>query len=299
VRRYGWACLWALIVLSVMVFGYACWYAVDRATLGRRLLAAAESGDCGQARALLERGAYVGFAAPLGSVGNGNPLTAAAYAHHPDMIRLLVASGADPNSGGATGSPLVGEEGGPPLYVASWRDADPGGGETVRALLDCGADPCYRPDPLVPSPLEEAAMHAAREQVRALLDAGAPADARSPQGRTPLMLACVSGAIHAEHTDPGRVADVVRMFLEAGADPNAPGPQERTALHCAADSGSRSAVGELLAWGADPSLRDCYGATPLDIANRNRYFHVSLLLREHGAKTSVELRRESGAEGEP
>jgi len=298
VRWYGWACFWALIVLSVTVFGYACWHATDRATLGPRLLAAAESGHCGQARALLERGADVSYTARQGSVGNGNPLTVAAYAHHPDMIRLLVASGADPDTGGAEGSRLVGEEGGPPLYVASWRDAAPGGGETVRALLECGADPCYRPDPACPSPLEEAAMHAAREQVRALLDAGAAADAPSPDGWTPLMLACLWGGVHVEHTDPGRVADVVRMFLEAGADSNAAGPREMTALHCAADSDSLSAVRELLAWAADPNLRDCHGATPLNIANRNRYYHVALLLREHGAKTGEELDREKAARGE-
>jgi len=277
-----------------MVLGYARWRAVDRATLGPRLLAAAKSGDCAQARALLERGAYVGYLGRIGSAAyKWTPLQAAAYAYHPNMIRLLVASGADPDTGGAAGSPLVGEERLPPLYVASWRDWAPGGGETVRALLECGADPCYRPDPAWPSPLEEAAMHAAREQVRALLDAGAPADARSPDDWTPLMLACLSGATHVERTDPGRVADVVRMFLEAGADPNAPGPKGRTALHCAADSGSPSAVAELLAWAADPRLRDTEGHTPRDLALAAGHEDLAHMLAQ--AEEERQRRSESSA----
>jgi ankyrin repeat protein len=169
-----------------------------------------------------------------------------------------------------------------------------------------------------------AAEHAALEQVQVLLGAGAPANARSPTGWTPLLLACLF-ASHVEHTDPGRLAEVVRILLEAGADPatagvapaarpagltalhyaaqsdihlvvpllvahgadpNAVDREGRTALHWAAETGSLSPAEELLSCGASPLIRDDGGNTPADIAEREGHGEVAALLRaaESGAE---------------
>jgi hypothetical protein len=233
------------------------------------------------------------------------------------MIRLLVAYGANPNTGGAGSSSLCESEG-PPLYLASWQDAAPAGGETVAALIECGADPCYRPEPWVPSPLEMAAMHVAPQQVRVLLGAGAPANARSPKGWTPLLLACLGG-VHVEDTDPGRLAEVVSMLLEAGADPAVASHEGLTALHYAAnwdirgavpllvahgadpdgvsregktalqyaaERGSPSPAQELLSCGADPLIRDQDGHTPAELADAKGHGQLAALLR--AAETSAQ-----------
>ena len=296
-RVIGWVVLaWAV---GVGALGYWNWRAMVRQRLGSALVAAAKVGDCDRARSLLQRGADVAFPARAGDAMEGfTPLTAAAYSHQADMVRLLVAYGANPNTGGAGSSSLCAIDG-PPLYVASWQDAAPGGGETAVALIECGADPCYRPEPWVPSPLEMAARHSAREQVRVLLDAGAPANARSPTGWTPLLLACLGG-VHVEHTDPERLAEVVSMLLEAGADPAAAGvapaarPAGLTALHYAAETGSLSPAEELLSCGANPLVRDGAGETAAELAERQGHSEVVALLRAAERSATSAAPPESG-----
>lgn len=129
------------------------------------------------------------------------------------------------------------------LYEAAER----GDEDQVRALLDSGApvDGCFEKKPYVIAyPLEGALQHPKIAEI--LLHAGAV-----PHGV--FCQALRSG-------DPG----VVRLLFEAGAKVP-PGPVGRTALHCAAESSTdrSEAIALLLRAGADVNVRDQGGRTPL------------------------------------
>ncbi|WP_078610664.1 MULTISPECIES: ankyrin repeat domain-containing protein [Streptomyces] len=158
-----------------------------------------------------------------------------------DIIRLLLAAGADPNA------------------EAEWRSgplhdavvfALP---ETVRDLLDAGADP------LKPSrtghrgvdgatPLHVAAFSAREEVLRLLLARIADVDVRTPKGVTPLHVALTSGDMRG-----------LRLLIDAGADATAvltdpaalkPGLRARTPVEIARELGNTQAVDLLTAVGA-------------------------------------------------
>ncbi len=60
--------------------------------------------------------------------------------------------------------------------------------------------------------------------------------------------------------------DVARVLIEAGADVNRPCEHGRTALHMAAAWGHLDVVSFLLDHGADPTIRDVQGMTPVRVA---------------------------------
>jgi uncharacterized protein len=92
----------------------------------------------------------------------------------PDMIRLLIAAGADVDARNVNGHT--------PLHLAAYPDA-------VRALVDAGADLEARAND-GGTPLHLAAETPDRGDVMAaLLDAGAKVNAVNAKGRTPLDIA--------------------------------------------------------------------------------------------------------------
>ena len=110
------------------------------------------------------------------------------------------------------------------------------------------------------------ALHAAasrrgrRQDVAALVDAGADPNALTADGMTPLHRAA-----------PNTRA----VLLAAGADPNARakhpnsvGVDGWTPLHVAASQGDTETIAALLAAGADPSARDWEGKTPPGLGAR-------------------------------
>ena len=148
------------------------------------------------------------------------------------------------------------------------RDGD---AAALRALLRAGADAnAARGDGI--TALHLAAEHGHVEAARALLDAGAATGAGTRIGRyTPLHLAARAG--HGE---------VVVLLLESGADARAATTTSgATALHLAAGAvrGQR-AVAALLAHGADPNAREASaGQTPLFFAAAaNRAEAIAVLL---------------------
>ncbi|GIH99696.1 ankyrin repeat domain-containing protein [Planobispora takensis] len=130
-----------------------------------------------------------------------------------DLVRMLLAAGADPDrrSGG--------QDEGLPLCAAAALNR----GEAAQALMDAGADPAGREDHGW-SPVLWAAANGHADMLRLLLEAGASAEDANDDGETALTLAARRGA-------PG----AVRALLEAGADPGRPDGDGDTPLAIAYD----------------------------------------------------------------
>ncbi|KAH8883008.1 ankyrin, partial [Thozetella sp. PMI_491] len=95
--------------------------------------------------------------------------------------------------------------------------------------------------------------------VKLLTEAGAKANLRDSDGKTPLFYAL-------KRTDP----EMAKLLIAAEADVNSPDWAELTALHFAAAHGSSAMVELLKAKGADDKLkRKTWKITPLHLANRS------------------------------
>ncbi|MBV9307180.1 MAG: ankyrin repeat domain-containing protein, partial [Acidobacteriaceae bacterium] len=104
---------------------------------------------------------------------------------------------------------------------------------------------------------------------QALLDKGAPIDARSTNAmkNTPLHAAAAGGK-----------TDLVQVLLQRGADVNARQEGGWTALHAAAQAGNRPMVETLIAGGADLQARAANNQSPLDLALLKRHGEIVALL---------------------
>ncbi|MGX6600554.1 ankyrin repeat domain-containing protein [Micromonosporaceae bacterium Da 78-11] len=103
-----------------------------RKKLQQRLMEAASWSDARRVAGLLRAGADPNLPGP----GGTTPLYRASVQNRADMIRVLIAAGADPNSESGDG-----EEGLPLCGAACWGHLD-----AVRELLAAGADPSLRED---------------------------------------------------------------------------------------------------------------------------------------------------------
>lgn len=120
-----------------------------------------------------------------------------------------------------------------------------------------------------------------------LLDRGAPVNARSDGGRTPLHLASRSAS-----------APMVEMLLErARADANAQTARGRTPLHYAAskaedgDEERREVLRVLRDWGADPTVEDDEGETARDVAQKRGHWDAAATLRRAERRWEEEHRQ--------
>jgi ankyrin repeat protein len=133
-----------------------------------------------------------------------------------------------------------------PLHYAALY----GGTESVRILLEHGADPNAR-NKSEATPLIYGAYNF--DKTRLLVEKGGEVNAHSTSGMTPLLIAV---SVH------GNTA-AVRYLLEKGADAKAKGPLDADALQTAALKGEVEMVRLLLKNGADPRQKDQGGFNAL------------------------------------
>ena len=193
------------------------------------------------------------------------PLQAALYKRHFQVANLLFRYGAVVD--------VQGDEHNTPLYAASGQ----GQVDTVRWLLDHGADPNARGDPGWPrAPLFYAAYTMQFEVVQTLLEHNADINLQSTDGETPLYW------VSSNCGSREKFMDMVRLLLEHGADPNI-GNRHTTLLHRASSLGSIEAARLLLSHGAKVDAKDKTGRTPLQVVASKVRDELTKLLVEHGA----------------
>ena len=127
-----------------------------------------------------------------------------------------------------------------------------------------------QPGPAAPgAALIEAATSGSLAQVRRLLDAGAPVEARDSRRRTPVLAAT-----------QGNHLEVVRLLIARGADVNAQDAQQDSAFLLAGASGDTDIVRATLAAGADLGSTTRYGGTALIPACHHGYVDTVRVLLE-------------------
>ncbi|MFL6451018.1 MAG: ankyrin repeat domain-containing protein [Bryobacteraceae bacterium] len=124
------------------------------------------------------------------------------------------------------------------------------------------------------TPLHLTAFFGNPDLIEALLDRGAPVDARSgnAMANTPLHAAVAGGK-----------TENVEVLARRGADVNAQQSGGWTALHGAAQAGNREMIEILLANGADVKARAANNQSPVDLALQTGHGAVVALLEQLGA----------------
>jgi ankyrin repeat protein len=229
---------------------------------------AVRAGDVGAIREML-RDDLALARARLGAreSGSATPLHLVAdwpgyFPNGPQIVRLLIAAGADPNAlTTSRGSSQPGPGSETPLhYAASSDDLD-----VAEALIDGGAD-LEVPGGSIGTPLDNAVGYACWHVARLLVNRGARVDK----------------AWHA-----GALGMLARLEAILGSDP--PAEQVSQAFWHACTGGQRRAAEYLLSRGADLNWEPDYAqGTPLDSANGlgTRQENVISWLREIGARSA-------------
>ena len=155
-------------------------------------------------------------------------------------------------------------------WTALSMAADNGQTEVIKILLDAGVN-VNAAIGNGNTALMRAAMHGQTEVVEILLEAGAEVNNKSVSGSTALMFAA------------SRYSDIVNILLNAGAKIDAGDDSGKTALMNAAWFGHPEIVDNLLKSGAEVHTTDKYGKTALMIASENGHLAAVAILLQEGA----------------
>jgi uncharacterized protein len=279
------------------------------------LLFAARQGDLASARLLIAANANVNDTAANGA----SALVIAAHSGHGALATLLLDKGADPNAAGAGYTALHAAvlRGDLDLIKALLAH-----GANPNAKLTKGTPARYYSKDyslnevalLGATPFWQAARYGDFEIMRTLGAAGADARVSMEDGTTAVMAAIVanggiaSGDRRERYLGPGDVAakvegederitfESVKVAVEAGADVNAANRAGDTALHSAATRGLNSVVQFLVDRGANLEAKNKREQTPLAAALvppvRSPLFSQPA---DDNRKSTVELLRKLGA----
>ena len=200
----------------------------------------------------------LGTAYPSPAQMLGEHLRTAAQHGFTDRVRLLLASGVDPNTRGY--HPILGDQ---TAYEIAVRN---GHRDAVELLATAGghSDRIGESDLLLSAALAGDAEGVSRRRERAADLVAARPDA--------LRLAAEQHG-----------SEAIRQLLDLGYGIDAAGPDGRTALHEAALRGESELCDWLLSQGADPELRDRdFGGTPADWANHAGHAALASRLGRRG-----------------
>jgi ankyrin repeat protein len=174
------------------------------------------------------------------------------------------------NAADASGTTLL-------MYSAMYGTA-----ETMRMLLDKGADPN------AVNKRKANALHWSVQDLaktRLLLARGSAVNVKTVEGKTPLYIAAML---------PGG-AEVARALLEKGAEPNGADIAGRTPLMSAASEGNMETMRLLIEKGANVNAATTAGVTALmDAARSHNHFAVKLLM-DNGADVNARTKRNNTA----
>ncbi|XP_035703978.1 ankyrin repeat domain-containing protein 17 isoform X5 [Folsomia candida] len=219
------------------------------------LMESASSGHTGVAKILLDNGAGINTAS---NEFKESALTVACYKGHLEMVRFLLASGADQQH--------KTDE----MHTALMEASMDGHVEVAKLLLDCGAQ-VNMPVDSFESPLTLAACGGHVELAQLLIDRGANIEEVNDEGYTPLMESSREGHIQ-----------VVKCLIAAGAKVNAETDEtHETALTLSACGGFLEAVDTLVNKGADIELG---ASTPLMEASQEGHYQVVKYLLDKNAQ---------------
>jgi len=274
------------------------------------LVDAAKKGDRSAVQTMLSGPAKADL---VGSQGSAALIWAAAR-KDPEMVGLLLSAGVDPNG--------TNDYGAAALYAAVAESADVGlvkkliaaganvnaalasgetaimqaarlgSVETVRALLEAGADPNRSEINGGQTALMWAAAERHPQVTKELVDHKADVNAQSKTGFTALMFAARGDA------------ESARILLAGGANPNATTKDwGQTALIIASTMGQTDVVQALMDKGADPNIRDTNGFVAVhaavrdsqygeDAAQRAAAVATLKVLLKHGADPNIRLHQE-------
>ncbi len=157
----------------------------DRQVLTGKLLKSLRRGDSTQVRALVAQGAPIDGDAFMVALGNNRP----------DMARLLVRLGGDPDANGSMGMPALA------LFLSD-KDTD-----KLTLLLELGANPNQRVGKGQVTPLMMAAIENQVEAAKVLLQAGADPSMKSGDGETAMEWAVAVGALSGDKKMAETLAD--------------------------------------------------------------------------------------------
>lgn len=219
---------------------------------------------------------------------HNTPLAAACVSKNLEVIKLLIARGADVNgrSGALAGvTPLevavapMAEELSANSKLAAVTQAASRRLTVVRLLLEKGADPRIN-SRLGSNALTAAAGNGSLEIVELLISKRAPVN-----GSTALDQPLAEAAKLRKPVS----AKIIETLISHGAKTGTPVPPNmETALHIAAARGNTDAARALLEHGAKVDARDRFGATPLHGAVMRNHIATAKLLLEHQASARAE-----------
>ena len=206
---------------------------------------------------LLERGADPDVPDSVGRTA----LHAAVETGRADLVRALLARGADPNAK-LTRAPLV--------YKGDFLSYDAYVGATPLWL----AAAARVPDPDI---------------LRALAAAGGDPGLAADGGTTPLMAAVGMVQNEARQATASQSLELVTLLLGMNVDVNAVDRRGRTAMHGAARLAKNAVIELLAAHGARVDIADARGQAPLDVGTLSRPLHpdTARLLRSLGATSAA------------
>lgn len=208
------------------------------------VLDAAEAGASDGLRRLVEAGGDVNMVSQ--DVQRFSPLQAAVLRRDLEMATYLLDRGADQNyRGGWNASALM-------IAATSAYSA-----ELTAMLLRRGADP-NTTDYWGRTALHCVASTCWIDVLEALLTASADVDSRTPDGSTPL---------HEATRNTDAETRAIRILCQHGANLNARDNRGLTPLHVAMEKSMANAAQALLDLGADPTIRDAAGRTPVELVH--------------------------------